>query len=89
MGISEVAACHLMVNVSKALATLTVSIGVDACNAPHKLIYTWTTPVADLRAAPPSRTPMPQNFLNSIQFFWKIWQNRRLAPPTGNPGSAL
>ena len=51
MGISEVAACHLMVNVSKALATLTVSISVDACNGQHKLLYTWTTPVADLRGA--------------------------------------
>ena len=35
-----------------------------------------------------------QNFLNSMQFFRKIWQNHVLAPralvplPTGNTGSA-
>ena len=33
-----------------------------------------------------------QNFLNFIQFFGKIWQNRMLVPPVlppmGNPGSA-
>ena len=31
-----------------------------------------------------------QNFLNFVQFLWKILKNRRLPPPpTGNPGSTL
>ena len=53
--------------------------------------------VADLRGAPPARPPpMAQNFLNFMQFYWKIWLNRMLTPPprgsapppTGNTGSA-
>ena len=43
------------------------------------------------------RPPPPQSkiLFNFMHFFWKIWQNRMLAPsggsapPTGNPGSSL
>ena len=48
--------------------------------------------VADLRGGSP---PTAKNVPKFMQFFWKIWQNRMLAPPggsatppTGNPGSA-
>ena len=48
------------------------------------------------KEAPPGACPPTQNFLNSMQFFGKCWQYRRLAPPpgglvpppVGNPGSA-
>ena len=51
----------------------------------HSILYSsFITPktVADLRGTTPARaSPTAQNFLNFILLFWKIWQNRRLAPP--------
>ena len=48
-------------------------------------------PVADLRGARGTRDPLGVQILSvpCSFFFWKIWQNRMLAPPPqGNPGSA-
>ena len=52
--------------------------------------------VADLRGHPRHAPPTAQNFLNFMQFYWKIWLNCILAPPprgsapppTATPGSA-
>ena len=56
----------------------------------------WTLTVADLRGTPPSYVPLyGRKFSQFHAGFWKIWQNRILAPPRegrrpllrGDPGS--
>ena len=53
--------------------------------------YDFAKSVVDPRGAPGTCRPLAQNILNFMQFFWKICQNRMLAPPrvgappTGNP----